>query len=288
MQSLLGFLNTLLPLAYLALCGAYVLVFARDDRRDAVWSLRLLAATMLLHLSAVVVRTIALDRVPMGTPLEFFSLLALAMIATYALIEKRQKVRRTGFVIVALAFMLQFLSSSFVGSGELPRSPLLEEPGYVGHALLVLLAYAALSLGFLYAVLYLIQSRQLSRKTFGLLFRRLPPLETLEKMSVGSVQLGVPLLLASLITGHVWLSVLAKRIPADSADILSHGDPKIIVSWVIFGAYSAGLLGHHYLGWRGRRMNALAIIGYILMVIGVALVHHFFPSFHNFSTRGGV
>lgn len=288
MQALLGLLTTLLPLAYFALVGAYVMVFTRDDTRATAWSRRLLIATMLLHLAAVAVRTIVLDRVPMGTPLEFFSLLALALIATYAFIESRQGVRQTGFVITGLAFLLQLIASSFVGTAHPPRSALLEEPGYVGHAVLVLLAYSALSIGFLYAVLYLIQARQLSRKTFGLLFRRLPPLDTLERMSVGSVQLGVPLLLASLVTGHVWLANLMSRVPHSGASDLSHGDPKIVASWLILFAYSAGLLGHRYLGWRGRRMNVLAICGYVLMVAGIALIHHFFPSFHNFSTHGGV
>ncbi len=288
MQTLLGFLNTLLPIAYLMLLGAYVLVFMRDEPREAVWSRRLLGATLALHLGAVVVRTLALERLPLGAPLEFFSLMALSSLLIYALLERRMQVRQTGFVVVGLAFLLQFLASSFVGTSAPPTSGLLEDPGYALHAVLVLLAYTSLSLGFVYALLYLAQARQLSRRNFGLLFRRLPPLETLERMSVGSVQLGVPLLFAALATGHVWMVALSRRVPPEVAARLDHGDPKIIASWIIFVGYTLGLVGHRTLGWRGRRMNVAAIIGFVLMVIAIALVHHFFPSFHNFSIRGGV
>lgn len=247
-----------------------------------------MAATVVLHVSQVVVRALALGRLPADSPLEFVSLLAVALIVIYAVIERWAKVPGTGFVVMALAFLLQFLASAFVGVRVPPRALLLDDPGYGVHILLVLLSYASLSLAFVYALLYLVQARQLSRKTFGLLFRRLPPLETLERMSVGSVQLGVPLLLASLVSGHIWMATLVKRLSPDIAASLSHGDPKIISSWILLIAYSIGLLGHRYFGWRGRRMNLMAIAGYVLMVAGIALVHHFFPSFHNFSTLGGV
>ena len=126
---------------------------------------------------------------------------------------------------------------------------------------LVLLAYTALTVSFLYAVLYLVLARQLGRRQFGLLFRRLPSLDVLERMSVGAVELGVPLLFLSLSLGHLWMYSLADRVDPLLAARLSPWDPKILISWVILLGYTAGLAGYRFLGWRGRRMNMLAVIG---------------------------
>ena len=151
-------------------------------------------------------------------------------------------------------------------------------------AVLILLAYTALSLSFLYAILYLLQVRQLGRRQFGLLFRRLPPLDSLERMSVGAVELSVPLMLVGLSLGHLWLYDLADRLAPDAAARLSPYDPKILISWVIFLVYTVGLVGHRFLGWRGRRMNVLAVSAYLVVMLAMGVVHHFVPSFHNFRT----
>ncbi|MHC4942845.1 MAG: cytochrome C assembly family protein [Planctomycetota bacterium] len=287
MQAFLGFMDTLLPISYLLLWGSYFMVFYKDQQSMASWSRRLLVITVILHLATLATRVVVLERLPMAAPLEFFSLLALAILAIYALIEKLAGVRQTGFVVIAFAFLLQFLSSAFTGIGA-KDNPLLHEAGFVTHAILVLLAYTSLSVGFLYALLYLAQARQLARRNFGLFYRRMPALDTLERMSVGAVKLGVPLMFAALVMGHLWMNSLAKRVDAEIAGQLSHTDPKIVASWITVLAYTVGLVGHHVLGWRGRRMNILAISAFLLVIISMAVIHHFFPSFHNFSVRGEV
>lgn len=286
MQALLELFDTLLPLLYLLLICAYVRVFRRDDADVILWSRRLTWITLVVHPAALALRTVVYHRLPLGAPLEFFSVLAFSLLLVYAVIQHRTGVRRTGFVVVSMAFLLQFLSSAFARSDVAPN-PLLKDPGYAVHAVLVLMAYAALSIGFLYAILYLILARQLARRQFGLLFRRLPPLETLERMSVGAVRLGAVLLLGSLIAGFWWMHSLSGRVAPEVAAKLTPFDPKIVTSCIVLLAYGVGLAGHRFLGWRGRRMNLVAIASFLLVVVSMALVHHFFPSFHDFTMRGG-
>jgi HemX protein len=286
MQPLLGLANTLLPLLYVLLICAYVRVFKRDDPGVVLWSRWLTRITLVVHLGALVLRTLAFDRLPMGAPLEFFSLLAFSLLLIYAFIQRQAGVRETGFVVVAMAFLLQFLSSAFARH-DIPPNPLLQDPGYAVHAVLVLMSYSALSLGFLYAILYLVLARQLARRQFGLLYRRLPPLETLERMSVWAVRLGAVLLFGSLVSGFWWMHSLADRVAPEVAARLSPLDPKIVTSAIVLLAYVVGLAGHHFLGWRGRRMNVVAIASFVLVIVSMAVVHHFFPSFHDFSMRGG-
>ncbi|MBC8424449.1 cytochrome c biogenesis protein CcsA [bacterium] len=286
MNEILAALNVSLPLMYLGAWSAYVWLYRTNSDASRLWSRRLLDVTILVHIAAVALQTISQGRLPMSSTLEFLSLLALALMMIYAVIEHRLGVRQTGFLVTGLALVIQAWAS-LAANGASIDDPLLESPGFAGHASLVVLAYAALSLSFLYAILYLVQIRQLSRKQFGLFFRRMPPLETLERMSVGAVKLGVPLLFGSLALGHLWLYDLRERVDPQLAETLSPYDPKILASWVILLGYAVGLAGNRWWGWRGRRMNVLAIAAFVVVIATMSVIHHLFPSFHDFTQGGG-
>lgn len=286
MTTLLTMLTFLLPIGYVAVWASYLWLFYTDDPRARRICSRAAAALVLLHVGAIVARGVGLQRLPMGTQAEFLGALALALLGTYLVVERRLRAKQTGFLTAGAAALMMVIAS-LAGPGTASTSPLLHDPGFAGHAVLVLLAYTALSLSFLYAILYLVLARQLMRRQFGLLFRRLPSLETLERMSVVSVEMGVPLLFLALALGHLWMYDLAERVPPETAAMLSPWDPKILLSWVIFLAYTAGLVGHRFWGWRGRKMNILAVAAFLAVVLGMGAVHHFFPTFHRFPTLDG-
>jgi len=280
----LSLTNVLLPLLYLVVWVLYVWLFRSDNPLPRRIASRFSAVVVLIHLGTLALRTRAYDRLPLGSKLEFASALAAALMVTYLYLERRRRMKQTGFLVAGLAFLLQFVASAF--STRVPEAnSLLQDPGYAGHVVLVLLAYTALTVSFLYAILYLVLARQLGRHQFGLLFRRLPSLEVLERMSVGAVELGVPLLLLSLCLGHLWMYKLADRVDPLLAAGLSPWDPKILISWVILLGYSVGLVGYRFLGWRGRRMNVMAVTAYVVVLVAMGLVQHFVPSFHDFRQR---
>ncbi len=278
---LMSVFKILMPMIYLAVWGSYLWLFYTDHPTARRLCTRLAMAAVVLHIICTVGKGFVLGRLPMGAPLEFLCVLALAILATYLVIEIRIKAKNTGFLVTGMAFLLILVGNSF-STTEPAVSPYLDDPGFAGHAILVLFAYTALSLSFLFAVLYLILNRQLMKHQFGLLFRRLPSLETLERMSVGAVKIGVLLLFASLCLGHLWMYDLADRMDSHMADMLSPWDPKIMISWIILLGYTVGLAGNRFLGWRGKRMNILAVAAFIAVIAAIGLVHHFFPSFHNF------
>lgn len=280
---LLTLANVLLPLLYLVVFGLYLWLFLDDHPWPRRVASKLAVIVTLLHAGALAMRGFVLERLPMGAPLEFMSVIAVSLLATYLVVEARIKVKSTGVVIAGTAFVMQFLASAFAQAAP-KASPLLQDPGFAGHAVLVMLSYTALLLSFLFAILYLMQARQLDRKQFGLLYRRLPSLGVLERMSVGSVKIGVPLMFLSLCLGHLWMYDLADRLPEPVASSLTPWDPKILVSWVIFLGYLGGLAGHRFLGWRGRRMNMMAVTAFLIIIATLGLMHHFVPSFHDFSS----
>ena len=284
--NLVGLATVLLPMLYMVLWGSYLWFFFEERSLARRWGRSLVGAVIVVHVGLVILRGQELGRFPLGTPLELASLLALSLTTIYIAIERVLKVRQTGVLILGLAFVLQFLASAFAEPSP-TVSPLLNDPGYAIHAVLVLMAYTALSMGFLYALLYGLLTRQLEQRSFGLMFRRLPPLETLERLSVSSVKIGVPLLFLALCGGHLWMYSLMDRLPPEQVASLSPFDPKVLTSWVILIVYSVGLIGHEHWGWRGRRMNRLAVIAWIVVVVALGVIHHAFPPFHDFNLRDG-
>ncbi len=287
MISILHFGSVLLPLLYLGLTLAYVHYFRRDSQGALAICRAGTPLLILIHIVYLVLLGRDLGRPPLGTLLEFLSVLALGILVIYAVLERRYRVLNTGFLVVGLALLFQFLASAFMPSAVDTERPLLAERGYVLHAVLVLMAYTALSLGFLYSLVYVIQARQLTARRFGLLYQRLPSLDLLERMSVGAVKLGVPLLFAAIVTGHFWMNALAGRLGETEAAGLTHVDAKIFSAWGNLAIYGIGLLGHRFWGWRGRRMSYLAIAAFLVVVAATAVVHHFLPSFHNFTPGVG-
>jgi len=278
---LMSVFKVLMPMIYLVVWGTYLWLFYTDHPTARRLCTRFAVVAVVLHTACLVGRGIILGRLPMGAPAEFFCALSLAMLATYLVIEIRIKAKNTGFLVTGVSFIFVFVGSVF-STTTMEVSPFLEDPGFAGHAVAVLFAYTALSLSFLYALMYLVLNRQLMRHQFGLLFRRSPSLETLERMSIGAVKMGVPLLFASLCLGHLWMYDLADRVDADMASMLNPWDPKILISWVILLGYSAGLIGNRFFGWRGKRMNVMAVAAFIAVVGAMGLFYHFFPSFHDF------
>ena len=210
MTALVTVLTILLPILYLAVWADYLWLFYTEHPVARRTCSRAAAAVVILHMGVMVIRGVALQRLPMGTQAEFMSALALALLGTYLVVERRLRAKNTGFLTTGAAGLMM-LSSAIFEPGAAQVNPLLSDPGFAGHAVLVLLSYTALSLSFLYAILYLVLARQLMRRRFGLLFRRLPALETLERMSVVSVEMGVPLLFLALALGHLWMYDLADR-----------------------------------------------------------------------------
>ena len=114
MTEIVVFGNITLSLAYVALCVVYVVLFLRDDAIATRIATPLLLGTLVLHTSTITLHGLDEGRLPMGTPAEFFSLLALTLTGLYWLVERFQGVRETGFMPVTLAMLFQLPAGAFI------------------------------------------------------------------------------------------------------------------------------------------------------------------------------
>jgi ABC-type uncharacterized transport system permease subunit len=172
-----------LPLLYAGVVAVYAVTFFGNNIPLERLKRPLLVALVLVHFGYLNLRTFAFEHPPITTVFEILTLLAASMSVAYLYIEYRTNVRNTGLFVLFLALIFQTVSSLYV-------KDLLVIPDYL-HSLLLgfhvstaLLGYTALALSAVYGLLYLMLYHEIRSSRFGMVYNRLPNLETLEIMMV--------------------------------------------------------------------------------------------------------
>lgn len=266
-------LNTVLPILYGLAAVAYAADFFRGDALAGRVARRVLHVTLALHAAYLALRTAHYAHVPLSSPAEMLTTVALALALAYAFVERRSHVQKTGVFVVSLALLLQVVSSAFVGSvREFP--PLLRSPLFALHTVAAVLGYAAFAVSAIYGLLFLVLYHDLRRSRFGIVYDRLPPLEVLAAMSLRAVHLGVVFLTLTIACGALWA---AAEFPGFTRD------PKFLLTLSVWVVYLAALALHRGLRWTGRRTIHVSLIGFALLVFSLIAARVLFDSFHVFA-----
>ena len=152
----------------------------------------------------------------------------------------------------------------------------------VAHIIALLLAYAALSFSLLSSIMYLVQERRIkSKHKLGEKSRWapldwLPPLDTLERLALATLEFGFPCMTVGLLID----SVLVQETSLGAAYFL---DPNILASFVMWFVYATLLLLRRGMGMRGRR--AAYVSGVALVVMMAVWAVNFFSQVHRFGPQ---
>jgi HemX protein len=273
MTSLLELVNALLPLLYGAVAGVYAVLLAGDPPWARRAGPRLLWSVLGIHLLFVAGEAWVLGRHPVANKFELFTLVALAVAASYAWVEWRRGIAHTGVFPLGLAFLLQVCSSlGRVDDYAVPE--ILRSPLFAWHAGAAAVAWAALSVGAVYGGLYLVMYRHLKTGSLGEFTLRMPSLDVLAAMSLHAVEVGFAALTVAVGLGDVWVM----RSPGATM-----ADPKVWSTFLVWSVYGACLLGRFAAGWGGARVVILQLAGYGLLLASMLTVGRVFGTFHRFA-----
>lgn len=266
-------LQVAIPLLYAVLVGLYALAFFRETPSTEGYRMPLLATTVLLHAIYLAVRTAAFDHPPITSVFEIMTMLAFCIAVAYVYLEARTGAGSTGFFILLLALVFQVVSSIFVR--DLRTLPEYLHSLVLGfHVSAALLGYTGISLSAAYGFLYLMLYRDVKEARFGLMYRRLPNLETLESMSHRAEILGFVMLSIAIVIGLVWLP----RVFED----FSYLDPKLVGSILIWVLYAVGLAAKRRFGWQGRRMMIITLVAFCFVFLSMTVINLYLSGFHSF------
>ncbi len=273
MKALSYGLNYILPVMYLVVVVIYFYIFFRKRKDLESKTSYVLLGLILLHALEISIRHVAIRAMPLSTAFDALSFLGFSILLVYFIIELSVKNRSTGLFILSFAF-ITVLISSFNHQWKMETNPLLNTPAFAFHASLTLVGHTALALSAIYALLYIMQNRNMKYRRFGVIYEQLPALTHLEMMSIRSVAIGIILLGAGIVLGHIQANKLL-----GSFWLM---DPKVIISDIIWLIYAVSYVLARVLKWRGRFMAYLAVTGFLILLSGSLITILLAESFHKF------
>lgn len=231
-----------------------------------------LALGLLGHYLALLERSHWVHSVPYDDLYGSLSLFGWLLAATYLGLELYYHQRSVG------AFVLPCVLTLFaIGTWAGPDlSATRQEQGamFALHVTLSVWAYAAFALAFVLSAVYLIEHRYLRRRRPGRVVWRFPPLEGLERMSRGSVRVGLVSLVVGTVLGILWQWRLRHYFLIT--------DPKVLVTLAILVLYGVYLRVSARGGWRGARASTVCVLTFLVVIFSYAVVNIYLSQFHRY------
>lgn len=248
--------------AYLVASVRFLLFLAgkAGTTSPSPWGPRLVAVGAATHAGHIVLSSLVLNVCPVKGMHFGLSVVSMLACVAYTVLRKRYKVDVVGAFVAPLALTF-FLASRLVNAHS--PATAIKSAILPVHVLVNLLGDALFVLAFAAAVAYLVQENLLKRKRLSGVFRRLPPLDALDRAEHRFLLAGFVLLTAGILTGTVW----AHRVEAGtSADVWRAA--LGYATWLLFAGV---LLMRAAAGWRGRRAAYGTIAGFGVAVIVLVL-----------------
>lgn len=229
-----------------------------------------LGGGLLVHFAALQLRARAIHSVPYRDLPDSMSLFAWMIAASYVFLLWVHRERSTGPFLIPLVVV--FLTTSLLArGGEMPARRALSGPLFAFHVTMAILGYAALTLSFVLATLYLVQTRQIHLRKTGLLFSRLPALDVLARLQRTATAVGVAALSLATALGLVW----AHRNWGTIWDI------KVLWTTLVIAIYLLALFAGR-LGWVGKKTAWISIFGFSALLFSYTIVNLFLTREHLF------
>ena len=107
---------------------------------------------------------------------------------------------------------------------------------------------------------------------------RLPDSVKLENLGFRLIAISFPLWTFTLVAGAIWAQKAWSRYWG--------WDPKEVWTFVVWVIYAAYLHARATRGWSGRKATAIAIIGFICVIVNYTIVNVYFSGMHSYAGIG--
>ncbi len=273
MIDLIHILNFIILLLYIANYLLYVKLFINNSKNISESTRILLPTTLAFHASYLLFRMIEFKHPPITDKFEIFTLLSFALLLIYFVIEKTTKNKKTGIFILLFPLSFQFVSTVFIKDSYIVKE-VLNNPLLGLHVSLAILGNSGFIISAAYGIMFVLLFRKIKLKNYGLVFKNIPSLDTLEKMTFRSLLIGYILFSLAILIGAAWLPIAFPE--------FNHLDPKLISSIIIWSIYSIGLIFKLKFKWYGKKVIYFSIIGFFITILS-QIITFITTSFHSFN-----
>ncbi|HLK58240.1 MAG TPA: cytochrome c biogenesis protein CcsA [Chthonomonadaceae bacterium] len=227
-----------------------------DSNRTARLGRPLLLAGILVQFAAIGFWCAFTHRSPFASEYGTLMVAAWAIALAFAILDFRTKLPLVGAIALLVACVLLGWGVAHAG-GPVAENPLLNQQIVSVHVLAIVTSFGLFAVAFGCAALYLLQNRLLKEHSVSGLFRRIPPLATLDSVAYHAVAYALPLLTLGLAVGF-----------AQAFGGAGHHSPRewlldaktlvSIATWFLYVFYLGARL---VVGWRGVRLQYILLAG---------------------------
>ena len=232
-------------------------------------SFGLMAGAFFSICAGLLVRSMALGRLPFATLYEFTFLFIWGILLFYLLTWPRI---RSG-MFTALTGVLVFVLISYGGtlpSEAGPLMPALQSYWLQIHVFTAIVAYGAFALSFCFGVLYLLKEKLEPKEKAGIL----PSLARLDRLNHWAVVVGFPFLSFLIISGAIWADEVWGN--------WWSWDPKetwALITWLVYAAF---LHARKTYSLKGKQAAIIAVLGFLLVLFTLFGVSFLLPGLHSY------
>jgi ABC-type uncharacterized transport system permease subunit len=183
------------------------------------------------------------------------TLVAFIIVAVVAVANIRLPVENLYLFLFPISIVV-LLAANLIEPGGEPLETL--SGGLLPHILLSLAAYSVLMMTACQSILLGLQERRLHHPGEQQPFTILPPLETMERLHLVMLWIGLSLLSASILSGFLFLEDIFAR------QVLHH----VVLTSLAWLVYVIFLTGHYLYGWRGITSVKWSLSGFTLLLLG--------------------
>ncbi|MGX7677625.1 c-type cytochrome biogenesis protein CcsB [Jatrophihabitans sp. DSM 45814] len=263
----------------------------RISKRDAGhrWGQAAIGLTLLglaFHIACVLIRGIAVDRVPWGNMYEFTLVVGLiATIAWLATLTRMPQMRYLGLFVMLPVLLVMFLAGTLYTKAS-KLVPALQSYWLAIHVSSIAVAEGILLTSAAITTMYLLRARYERTaaaieaglpgpKRFADLGANFPPAMSLDKAAYRTVAFAFPIYTAGVIFGAIWAEAAWGRYWG--------WDPKetwAFIAWVIYAMY---LHARATAGWKGHRAAYINLLGFAAMTFNFFVVNIVISGLHSYA-----
>ncbi|MBR6039263.1 MAG: c-type cytochrome biogenesis protein CcsB [Clostridia bacterium] len=268
--------------AYFVTMLLYFLYVAVKKPALSKLAIRVQIAVLLVHTAAIILRGVAMGRLPMANLYEFSTAFAWAL----ALVSLVFILKFNFPVLGAFSSPVTLLLAVYAGMQKLNELRVIEANGvdsirnlmpalrssWLGiHVSTVIVAYGAFGVSFVLSIIFLLRDRM---KENGFWDTHIPKKEKLDTISYRCVSLGMMFLTVTIFIGGIW---------AENAwGSYWTWDPKetwALVTWMIYLVYLHLRIRR---GWNGKTAAIFGVVGFVCVLFTYIGVNTLLPGLHSY------
>ena len=266
-----GVLLWIVLAAYIVSMALYFIFISLKKEKAARAALIVQSAGVLIHTALLVLRGIALKRLPLTGGYEFACSFAwgLSLVSLIFVLRFRFPVLGA-FASPVTLLILGYAMLQNREAGDL--MPSLRSAWLGAHVSTAVISYAAFGVSFVLSLIFLARDRM---QQGGFLDKHIPKKELLDQISYRAVALGFLFLSFTIISGAIW----AER----SWGSYWSWDPKetwSLVTWIVYAVYLHLRLRR---GWQGKAAAIFAVIGFVSVMFTYVGVNTLLPGLHSYA-----